>query len=194
MENKELFYVRNAETSDSASWLKYHMWKFVDKYFFKTSPNCLSRWRVFLLRMFGAKIGKGCYIASNVTITRPWELEMGNVSSIDELCYITPPLTIGDYTAISNNCHIIAYSHNVKSRGFELIGKRIFIGSGAFIGCGCYIGAGIKIGDASVVSAHMNVTKSVPANKIVVPDVVKPIRIDRVDPEEFEKYRFTYSE
>lgn len=192
MIKKELYYKRNKNTNDSSHWMKFHMWKFVEKYLFRTSPNCFKHWRVFLLRLFGAKIGKGCYIASNVTITRPWEFEMGNISSIDEFCYIIPPVTIGDYCAISNNVHIIAGSHNIRSRGFELTTKRINIGSGCFIGCGCYIGPGIKIGDASVISAHISMQHSVPANKIVVPDVVKLISVDRLDQEEFEKYSFNY--
>ena len=190
MEEKNNFYQRNANTSSGKDVYRYHAWYFVNKYLFTPSPVIMKNWRIFLLRLFGAKIGKGCYISPSAYITRPWELIMGNASSIDDRCYITPPLKIGDQVAISNNCHIIAGSHDVKSRGFELIFNPIEIKDGAFIGCGCYINAGVKIGVASVISAHMNVLKSVPDNKIVVPDVIKPIKIDRMDPEDFEKYTF----
>lgn len=130
---KELWYKRNERTADSANKWKFHLWKFVDAYFFKTSLNCLSCWRIFLLKLFGAKIGKGCYISPRVTITRPWEFEMGNISSIDDCCYIIPPVKIGDYVSIGNNTHIIARGHDVRTRGFESDSAPIVVGNGVFI-------------------------------------------------------------
>lgn len=190
---KELYYVRNAETSDSANRLKSHLWKFIDKYFFKTSPNCLSKWRIFLLRKFGAKIGVGCYIAPSVTITRPWDFEMGNVSAIDEMAFINPPVKIGDYVSVGNNVHLIAGGHDVRSRGFERTPNPITLGNGSFIGAGTFIGGGIKVGQMAVISAHSHITRDVPANSVTMCAPTDAISLPRLPEEEYEKYRYTYN-
>lgn len=193
MEEKELYYVRNAETADSANWLKSHLWKFIDKYFFKTSPNCLSKWRIFLLRKFGAKIGVGCYIAPSVTITRPWDFEMGNVSAIDELAFINPPVKIGDFVSVGNNVHIIAGGHDVRSRGFERTPSPITLGNGSFIGAGTFIGGGIKVGQMAVISAHSHITRDVPANSVTICAPTDVISVPRLPEEEYKNYRYTYN-
>lgn len=193
MEEKELFYKRNSETNDSTNNLKYHIWKFVDAYLFKTSLNCMSRWRVFLLRLFGAKIGKGCYIASKATITKPWNFEMGNISAIDEYCYIIPPIKIGDYVSIGNNCHLIAGGHDIWSRGFETRHKTISIGNCAFIGAGTYIGIGCNIGQMSVIGAHSYIVKDVQENTVVTMYPMKQIACKRLKEEEYGKYRYHFN-
>ena len=192
MEEKELYYVRNADTSDSANRWKSHLWRLVDKYLFKTSPHMLSAWRVFLLRKFGAKIGKGCYIASSVTITRPWDFEMGNISGLDEDCFINPPVKIGDYVSIGNNVHIIAGGHDVRSRGFERTPSPVIIDHGAFVGAGTFIGGGVKIGQASVIAAHSHIVQSIPSNKIVANKQKDMLLLPRLTEQDFQKYRFTY--
>ena len=188
---KELYYVRNAETSDSANRLKSHLWKFIDKYFFKTSPNCLSKWRIFLLRKFEAKIGVGCYIAPSVTITRPWEFEMGNVCAIDELAFINPPIKIGDYVIISNNVHLIAGGHDVRSRGFERTPKPITIEHGCFIGASSFVGGGVTIGQFSVLGAKAVAYKDIPENSIAIGFPAK-VHSERLPKDEYEKYRYSY--
>lgn len=189
---KELWYKRNKRTTDSANKWKFHLWKFVDAYFFKTSLNCLSCWRIFLLKLFGAKIGKGCYISPRVTITRPWEFEMGNISSIDDCCYIIPPVKIGDYVSIGNNTHIIAGGHDLWSRGFEVELSTIKIGNGAFIGADVFISQGCEIGQMTIIGAKTHIISNIPENTIVVSRPSKYIKCRRLTEEEYKKYRYHY--
>lgn len=191
---KEPFYQRNAKTNESENRWKRFWWSLVQQYLFRPSPKYLQGWRRFLLRCFGAKIGWKSSISPTTIIYRPWDLVMGNHSSIEENCQITCPVIIGDYVAIAQKCDLIAGGHDVKSRGQEVTFAPIVIGDSAFIGIGCYIAAGVKIGTASVIAAHMNIYKSIPANKIVVPEPVRTIKVDRIPPEDFDNYYYNFTE
>ena len=54
------------------------LWDFVKFFLFKPSPKALYGWRRFLLRIFGAKIGRGVIIRPSVEITYPWKLSIGD--------------------------------------------------------------------------------------------------------------------
>ena len=47
------------------------LWWLIQSILFRTSPQFLYGWRIFLLRLFGAKIGKKVIIRPSVKITYP---------------------------------------------------------------------------------------------------------------------------
>ena len=194
---KELWFKRDGKTQNVT--LKYkiklQLWRCVDALFFKTSLNLFSCWRVFLLRLFGAKVGKGCYISPKCTIFIPWNIEIGNFVSIDDNAYIKPrtKIVIGDYVSIANFVHIIPGGHDVRTRNLASDLLPVHIGNGAFVGADSYIGKGVSIGQMAVIGARSLVLKDVPENSIAFgsPCVVKSERLPR---EVYEKYRYDYAE
>ncbi len=70
---------------------------------FAWSPQVLYRWRAFLLRLFGAKIGKNVVIRPSVKITYPWKLTLGDYAWVgDEVnLYTLGEITIGAHSVIS---------------------------------------------------------------------------------------------
>lgn len=193
--DKELWYQRDIGTQNISrkEKLKLLVWRCVDTLFFQFSLNPFSWWRIFLLRIFGAEIGKGCYISPKARIFIPWNLTIGNYSSIDDYVFIksTIDVTIGDYVSISNFTHIIPGGHNVKKRNFASERQTIHIGHSAFIGADTYIGKGVTIGQFSVIGARSVVLKDVPENSIAFgfPCQVKG---ERIPEEEYKKYRYHY--
>lgn len=186
---KELWFKRNDGTNHNVSPIKVQLWKFVESYIFRTSPHQLSIFRTWLLRMFGAKIGKGCYISPRISITNPWLLEMGNHSSLDDFCRIQPPVKIGDYVSIACNTHLISDGHDVRSRGFEWQAQPIEISDGVFVGADVFVKGGVHIGTFSVIGAKSTVLKDIPENSIAFGSPCKVVS-ERVPRETFEKYRF----
>lgn len=161
----------------------------MQQYLVATSPKFMSKWRIYLLKSFGARIGKGCYIAPSVHVVYPWKLVIGDGVSIDERCYLQGNIQIGSHISIGNNVHMVSEGHNVRSRYFEFTDRPIYIGHSCFIGGDAYIARGVRIGDFSVVGAKSVVWHDVPENTIAYgnPCVNKDSRIS-----ETEFYKYTY--
>jgi len=60
------------------------LWWIVQTLLFHPSPQLFYGWRRFLLRAFGARIGKGVLIRPSVTVTYPWKLGIGDWSWVGD--------------------------------------------------------------------------------------------------------------
>lgn len=60
------------------------LWWIIQGTFFGLSPQFMYAWRVFLLRLFGAKIGKQVIIRPTVKVTYPWKVTVGDYSWIGD--------------------------------------------------------------------------------------------------------------
>ena len=58
------------------------LWNIACTLLFRPSPAPLHSWRAFLLKCFGAKVGKGVHIYPRVKIWAPWNLSLGDECGI----------------------------------------------------------------------------------------------------------------
>jgi putative colanic acid biosynthesis acetyltransferase WcaF len=128
-----------------------------------------KKWRVLILKCFGAKIDWSSHIYSSVKIWAPWNLEIGKNSSLGPQvdCYNQGKITIGANTVISQKTYLCASTHDYTKRDFPLVLKPIQIGNGVWIAAGAFIGPQVRIGDYAVIAACAVVIKNVDANTIV---------------------------
>lgn len=154
------------------------IWWAVEALFFRPSFHRMHGWRVFLLRLFGAKIGKNVSIHQRVRVFFPWKLVIGNESGIgfDTLIYNLDRVTIGDYVSIAQRVHVNTGSHDFTDPELALETKPVTIRSGVFIGTDTYIGPGVVLDSMSVIGARSVVTKSMPASMICFGHPCRPIR------------------
>ena len=105
------------------------LWWLVQSFLFRTSPQFLYGWRKFLLRLFGAKIGKKVIIRPSVKITYPWKLTIGDYSWIgdDVDLYTLGEIDIGNNVVISQRSYLCTASHNYKKKNFPIYQKPIKI-------------------------------------------------------------------
>lgn len=145
---------------------------------FRFSPRTFFGWRCFLLRLFGAKIGKGVHIYNSVTIYFPWNLEIGNWSSIGEYAFIynLGKILLGSKATISQRAHLCAGTHDYTRAALPLLKKPITVADKAWICADAFIGPGVSIGEGAVVGARAVVTKDVEAWVVVAGNPALPIK------------------
>ena len=116
--------------------------------FFKTSWNTLSNLKVFLLRVFGATVGKKVVLKPNINIKYPWNLVIGNHCWIGEGVWIDnlDQVTLEDHVCISQGAFLECGNHNYKSSSFDLMTAPIYVKQGSWIGAKGIIGPGVTVG------------------------------------------------
>jgi putative colanic acid biosynthesis acetyltransferase WcaF len=144
------------------------LWFFVYPVFFRYSPRLIYSWRNFILRLLGAKIGKGVKIYPSAKITYPWLLELGDnvVISWNVEIYNLGYIKIGEKTVISQNVHLCAGTHNYQSKKFELIRSSIKIGKNVWIAADAFVGPNVVISDYSILSSRTVLMKSIESHSI----------------------------
>jgi len=112
------------------------IWYYVNIFFFKSSFSVVNRFKIFLLRAFGANIGIGVVIKPCVNIKYPWKLSVGNYSWIGENVWIDNlgVVTIGQSVSISQGAMLLTGNHNFKKITFDLIVGKIVLEDGVWIG------------------------------------------------------------
>jgi putative colanic acid biosynthesis acetyltransferase WcaF len=148
------------------------IWNISYLLFFKITPSTLKifkHWRNFILRIFGARIGKNTLVYSNVKIWAPWNLEIGDNCCLGPKvdCYNQGKISIGNNTIISQKSYLCASTHDYTKEDFPLILKPITIGNGVWVAADAFIGPDVTIGDFVVVAARSVVIKNIEKNTIV---------------------------
>ena len=169
--------------------IRFYLWKFIGETLFRWLGGPLNFFRVGLLRFFGARIGKKCYVSSKVIIVDPFGLTMGNSCSLDQYVYINGVVLLGNNVSVSSFAKFISAGHDIRSRQFEWYAKPIIVENSAFIGANAVLMGGVKIGTFSVVGANAFVVKSVPENKVVIGNPAQ-IHSARISAEEYLNYDY----
>jgi putative colanic acid biosynthesis acetyltransferase WcaF len=130
---------------------------------FRYSPRICFGWRRFLLRLFGAKVGRDTNIYNSAIVYMPWNLAIGPHSSIGEwaLIYNLGRVTIGSRATISQRAHLCAGTHDYLRSDLPLQKPPIIISDQVWICADAFIGPGVTIGEGAVVGARAVVMKAV---------------------------------
>lgn len=158
------------------------LWWIVQSILFRTSPQIMYGYRRFLLRIFGAKIGKNVIIRPSVKITYPWKTSIGDYSWIgdDVSLYSLGEIVIGKNVVISQKSYLCTGSHDYLNSSFSIFAKKIVIEDECWIATDVFVAPGVTIKKGTVVGSRSSVYKNLPANKVCVGNPVKIIR-DRIE-------------
>lgn len=127
------------------------------------NANIFKNWRSFVLRLFGARIGKNANIYASVKIWAPWNLEIGTFSTLGPQvdCYNQGEIKIGDNCNISQKTYLCASTHDFSISNFPLVLRPIEIEDQVWVAADAFIGPGVSIGKGAVVGARAAVFKDV---------------------------------
>lgn len=128
-----------------------------------------SSLRVSLLRAFGARVGNNVVIRSNVNISFPWRLTIGDHVWIGEDVGILSlaPVTIESNVCISQRTYLCTGSHDFRREDFKLMVAAITIEEQSWVAASAFIGPGVTIGKRSVVAAGSVVIRDVAPGSFV---------------------------
>lgn len=152
------------------------LWWLVQAIAFPLTLHNLNILRCGLLRLFGAKIGKGVVIRPTARFTYPWKVTIGDYSWVgdDVVFYSLDQIHIGEHCVVSQKSYLCTGSHDIQDPKFALKTASIIIGNGAWVATDCFIAPGVKIGANTVIGARSSVFADMPAGQVCLGTPCKP--------------------
>ena len=125
--------------------------------------------KVTILRLFGAKVGRGVVIRSRVDISFPWNLTIGDHVWIgDEVKILSlAPVVIGSHVCVSQRSFLCTGSHNFRKESFQLVTKPIAIEEGCWVAANVFIAPGVTLRRDTICYAGAVVLKSAGPHQIL---------------------------
>ncbi|HEY2493126.1 MAG TPA: putative colanic acid biosynthesis acetyltransferase [Paenibacillus sp.] len=144
------------------------LWWIVQGSLFRFSLHPMYKWRNFLLRCFGAEIGKHVQIRASAKFTYPWKVKIGDYSWIGDQVelYSLDIIEIGEHCVVSQRSYLCTGTHDIYDFTFSLITNPIKIEDGAWVASDVFVYPGVTIGEMAVIAARSTVTKPIPENEI----------------------------
>ncbi|SEQ78591.1 putative colanic acid biosynthesis acetyltransferase WcaF [Loktanella sp. DSM 29012] len=108
-----------------------------------------------LLRVFGARIGRGVVLKPRIDIKSPWWLEVGDNVWIGERVWIDNHTTvrIGSDSCISQGAYVFTGNHDWTDPGFAFFCRPVDIGAGVWVTAFARIPPGSVVPDHTAVLA-----------------------------------------
>jgi putative colanic acid biosynthesis acetyltransferase WcaF len=141
--------------------IKIMLWYFVNVLVLKNPLLPFSELKIFVLKLFGAKIGQEVVIKPCVNIKYPWKLTIGNHTWIGENVWIDnlDDVTIGSNVCLSQGALLLCGNHNYKLSTFDLMIGKIVLEDGVWIGAQSIVCGGVTCHSHAVLSVNSVATK-----------------------------------
>jgi len=139
-----------------ASRLTQVAWYFTNILFLKNPLVVFSSVKTGLLKLFGAKLGKGVVIKPSVNIKFPWKLQIGDHSWIGEGVWIDnlSDVVIGSNVTLSQGCLLLSGSHDHRKATFDFTAAPIMLEDGVWICAKAVVLGGTACRSHSILTAN----------------------------------------
>ena len=146
------------------------LWWIVQALLVHPTPQVLYGWRRFVLRLFGAKIGRNVIIRPSVRITYPWKVEIGDNSWVGDgvELYSLGPIRIGKDAVVSQGSYLCGGTHDFRDPAFPITASPIVVEDEAWVASHVFVAPGVTIGRGAVVGARSTVLASIPPGMVAV--------------------------
>ena len=153
-------------------------WAVTWQMIFRWTPRRFIAWRCLLLRLFGARIGHGCFVAPSVYIVFPWNLSLADGVVVEHKAIMNcmGKIYIGVGARISQHAHLCTETHDYVRSDMRTRSSSISIGSDVWIAADAFVGPGVSIGNGSVLAARSSAFKDLPAHQVCVGEPARPLK------------------
>ena len=157
------------------------LWQIVQATLFGLSPQPFFAWRRWLLRLFGAKIGRKVLFRPTARVTYPWKIEVGDFSWIGDHVelYSLDRISIGRNSVISQRSYLCTGSHDIHDVKFSYITAPISIGDQVWIAADVFVAPGVTVNSGAVVGARSTVFSDIPGEAVAFGEPARVVRSRR---------------
>lgn len=158
-------------------------WYLTNTLFFLNPLFPLSSVKCSLLRLFGAKVGKGVVIKPRVNIKHPWMLNIGDYTWIGEQVWIDNlgQVTIGKNACLSQGAMLLCGNHDYKKTSFDLMVGDITLEDGVWIGAHAVVCPGVTCSSHAILSVNSVATQNLEAYSIYQGNPAQFIRTRNIE-------------
>ena len=166
--------------------IKRVVWNITAAFLFRPFITPVFRkWRIALLRLFGAKVEWDANVYASVKIWAPWMLQMGHRACLgpEVICYNQDWVVLENEAVVSQYSYLCTAGHDVNMMNTadkSLITAPIILKTKSWIGARSFIGMGVEIGEGAVVGATASVYKSVEPWSVVGGNPCKIIKMRKL--------------
>lgn len=148
-----------------ASKWKIAVWIIANAIFFSHKLAIGSAWKCKILRIFGARIGRGVVIKPSINIKYPWLLVVGDHCWIGEGAWIDnlAKVTLENNVCLSQGAYLLTGNHDYTKPSFDLMTGEIKLESGVWIGAKAIVCPGVTCSSHAVLAAGSVATKDLEA-------------------------------
>lgn len=158
--------------------LKGLVWWFTRLFLFRPSYILGNRWRRLLLRCFGASIGKQVQVEPSVVVDFPWNLAIGDNTTIGRNVILNcmGTIEIGRDVRISQFAHMCAGTHRYERRDMLIERSPIMIADRVWIAADSFVGPGVEIGHDTVLAARASAFGNLQSGFVYMGEPARPYK------------------
>ena len=159
------------------------LWQICWPLFCGWTPSPLNPWRLFWLRLFGAKITGRPFVHQRARIALPWNLTLRDRACLGDRAnaYSLGPIELHEASTVAQEAYLCTGTHDFSSPTLNLQTAPIVVGAGAFICARAFILPGITVGARAIIGAGAVVTHDVAEASKVAGNPARPIRDKSAD-------------
>lgn len=143
-------------------------WYFIGLPLLRSPLIASSSFRRWLLRLFGAKIGRQVHIKPGLRVKFPWYLEVGDYTWLGEDLWIDnlAQVTIGPHCCLSQGAYLCTGNHDWTAPNMRLFRKPIRCERGSWVGARCVVCPGVTLGAGAIAAAGSVIVRDIPAMEV----------------------------
>lgn len=157
--------------------LRTQLWEICWALFCHWTPKPFNTWRLFWLRIFGARLHGHPFVHPRARVTHPWNLTMHDRACLGDgaHAYALGMIELQAGCTIAQESYLCTGTHDFASPNLPLQTAPIIVGTQAFVGLRAIVLPGISIGKNAVVGAGSVVTRDVADGQKVAGNPAHPV-------------------
>lgn len=141
-----------------------------------------AKWRIAILKLFGADVAWDSNVYASARIWAPWRLRMGRRACLGPgvTCYNQDWVILEDDAVVSQCAYLCTAGHDVDMRNTadrSLVTSPIVLRAESWVGTHAFIGMGVEVGEGAIVGATASVYKNVEPWTVVGGNPAKVIKM-----------------